>query len=112
MGLDIWDESRSTDRVTWKFEKCRQIWLLQNAYDESKVPDKAFDVLLKYMCTIKGRMRDAAIDTAKSKLSKGEETEANKRKLKEEGKTEAEILLQSEASELVDEKILQRAADI
>ena len=61
--LALWDESQSSDSVTWKFEKCRQIWLLQNAYDESKIPDKDFDVLLKYMCTIKGRMRDAAIGT-------------------------------------------------
>ena len=44
----------------WKFEKCRQIWLLQNAYT-SKVPPEDFKILVKYMATINGRMRDSAI---------------------------------------------------
>ena len=59
------------------------------------------------ICTIS----DVA-DTAKSKLSKAEEVKSKKKKLEEEGKTEAEILLLSDGSEISDEKIWQRAADI
>ena len=45
----------------WKFEKCRQIWLLQNCYSSIRVPSEDFKILLKYMSTINGRMRDGAI---------------------------------------------------
>eukprot|EP00096_Caligus_rogercresseyi_P007198 TRINITY_DN2499_c0_g1_i1.p1 TRINITY_DN2499_c0_g1~~TRINITY_DN2499_c0_g1_i1.p1 ORF type:complete len:245 (+),score=66.49 TRINITY_DN2499_c0_g1_i1:79-813(+) len=56
--LKTWKESPST----WKFNKCSQIWLLQNAYCEAKIPDKNFDVLLEYMVTIKGKMKDVALE--------------------------------------------------
>ena len=58
--LKSWEESQSSDQVPWKFEKCRQIWLLQHVYDEKKINDEYFDILLKYMCSIKGRMRETA----------------------------------------------------
>ena len=50
--LEKWD----TDHDSWKFEKCRQIWLLQNCYDLAKIPDARFDTLLKYMASIRGKM--------------------------------------------------------
>jgi hypothetical protein len=43
----------------WKFEKCRQIWLLANAYNDERIPDSRFDALLKYTDSIKGKMREA-----------------------------------------------------
>ena len=59
--LQTWNLSQTGDTsATWKFEKCRQIWLLQNAYDCVKIGDEEFDVLLKYMCSIRGQMRDKA----------------------------------------------------
>merc|ERR1711976_5737 len=57
-----------TDRDNWKFEKCRQIWLLHNAYDKSRVPEDLFPVLLRYMESIKGGMRNMALDIANKKL--------------------------------------------
>ena len=54
-------ENWSEERGNWKFEKCRQIWLLQNAYEPSKINDQKFDILLEYMGTIKGKMRDMAL---------------------------------------------------
>ena len=62
--LQTWEESQTDETVLWKFEKCRQIWLLQNAFDTQKISDDKFDILLKYMCSIKGHMRD----TIKGKL--------------------------------------------
>ena len=59
--LQTWNLSQQTGQADcWKFEKCRQIWLLQNAYDATKVPDEQFDVLLKYMSSIRGQMREKA----------------------------------------------------
>lgn len=54
-------ENWSEERGNWKFEKCRQIWLLQNCYELNKVSDQKFDILLEYMGTIKGKMKDMAL---------------------------------------------------
>ena len=35
-------ETWANDRGNWKFEKCRQIWLLQNCYDSVKIPDDKY----------------------------------------------------------------------
>ena len=63
--LKLWySNKKSKDDQTvepWKFEKCRQIWLLQNCYSSLRVPPEDFKILLKYMSTINGRMRDGAI---------------------------------------------------
>ena len=50
-------EAWANDRDNWKFEKCRQIWLLQNAFDVDRVPDDKFPDLLNYIDSIKGGMR-------------------------------------------------------
>jgi len=82
--LKTWSE----DRDSWKFEKCRQIWLLHNAYDELKVSDKLFPSLLCYIQSVKGAMRDKTLTTAQEKLEKSEKWE----KLLSEDQTEAEIV--------------------
>jgi len=91
--LKSWDE----DRTNWKFEKCRQIWLLHNAYDNSKVPDSVFPSLLRYISSIKGAMRQQAVDTAKQKTEIPAEIE--NREPAEELEPEEEIAHQSAESE-------------
>ena len=58
--LKIWytNQKAQEDEIVepWKFEKCRQIWLLQNCYDGVRVPPSDFKILLKYIATINGRM--------------------------------------------------------
>jgi len=71
----------------WKFEKCRQIWLLQNCYSSVRVPPEDFKILLKYMSTINGRMRDGAIDDANKKVELTQKWSS----LLEAGKNEGEI---------------------
>lgn len=66
--LQLWE----SDRSSWKFEKCRQIWLLHNAYEKTRVPDDLFPTLLRYMDSIKGGMRGLALDIAKKKLEKAD----------------------------------------
>merc|ERR1712166_325800 len=71
----------------WKFEKCRQIWLLQNCYSSVRVPQEDFKILPKYMSTINGRMRDGAIDDANQKVELTQKWSS----LLEAGKNEAEV---------------------
>ena len=101
--LDKWD----TDSDSWKFEKCRQIWLLQNCYDLTKIPDAKFDTLLKYMASIKGKMRESALESAQAIVSQDdswrEEIEA--------GKTEADLILERKKTRQP-EKVVQRAHDV
>ena len=62
--LKTWAE----DRETWKFEKCRQIWLINHIYDIDNVPDDSFPSLLEYLGSIKGGMRDKVLEGAKKKV--------------------------------------------
>ena len=54
----------------------------------------------------------AISDTAKEKLKKAEAVSGTEARLKEEGKTQAEILLETNTDGLPSEKVLQRASDI
>jgi len=81
--LTTWAE----DRQNWKFEKCRQIWLLQNCYDPLKVPDKNFPSLVEYINSIRGKMREMALVRAKEVMEKEEAYQAKI----EAGKTEEEL---------------------
>ena len=44
--LKLWYANKKDSEQQWKFEKCRQIWLLQNCYDGTKVPKADFKILL------------------------------------------------------------------
>ena len=54
----------------------------------------------------------AISDTAREKLKKAEEVSETEARLKEEGKTQAEILLEMNTEGLLSEKVMQRASDI
>jgi len=99
--LKTWDE----DRESWKFEKCRQIWLLHNAYEESKVSEGIFPSLLRYMESIKGGMRQGAMDIARQKVEKGTKWEELS-----ENKTDEEV--RAELGEKLSECELKRAQQI
>lgn len=77
-------EAWATDRGNWKFEKCRQIWLIQNCYDQVKIPDKKFDQLLEYIGSMKGQMRDSTLKLAQEKVA----WEEKWKRILEDGKTE------------------------
>ena len=60
--LEAWNSVQNDDSGSgWKFEKCRQIWLLANVYNSERIPDSKFDTLLKYMDSIKGKSRESAL---------------------------------------------------
>ncbi|KAI8575911.1 hypothetical protein K450DRAFT_259356 [Umbelopsis ramanniana AG] len=50
-----------SDRSEWKFQKVRQIWLLANMYDEVKISDEDFAILLEYVQDLKGKARQVRI---------------------------------------------------
>jgi len=97
--LKTWSE----DRDSWKFEKCRQIWLLHNAFDEGKVCEKVFPSLLKYTESVKGAMREKTRSIAQEKVDKAEKWE----KMLSEDHMEEEIL--KELGTKVSEVVLKRA---
>ena len=101
--LEKWD----TDHDSWKFEKCRQIWLLQNCYDLAKIPDAKFDTLLKYMASIKGKMRESELESARAIVSEDDTW----REEMEAGKSEADLILERKKTRQP-EKVVQRAHDV
>ncbi|XP_071870682.1 uncharacterized protein isoform X2 [Bombus fervidus] len=45
-------------RSEWKFEKIRQIWLIDNLLDETYIPDDIFPIVLEYFEGCKGMARE------------------------------------------------------
>ncbi|XP_033750847.1 protein IFH1-like isoform X2 [Pecten maximus] len=79
--LKTWSE----DKVNWKFQKVRQVWLLQHMYDDSKVPNTDFDRLLLYLENLKGKAKEATLDKA-SKIIEAEDSSSDEDN-NEDGKT-------------------------
>ena len=100
--LKTWNE----DKDNWKFEKCRQIWLLHNAYEKTKVSDVLFPVLLSYMESIKGGMRNLALDIANKKLAMEEKVE------NEENEEENKAVKQVKEKQIVTEAEKERAKQV
>jgi len=65
--LQLWD----TDRVQWKFNKNRQVWLLQKMFHPSSVDRHAFKILLKYLEGMKGAARQTTLAQAQAILEEG-----------------------------------------
>nr|DBA19429.1 TPA: hypothetical protein GDO54_015267 [Pyxicephalus adspersus] len=69
--LKSWSKKHSE----WKFQKTRQTWLLMNMYDEEKVPDKYFRILLKYLDGLKGSARETTIQKAEAYMKECDSAE-------------------------------------
>ncbi|KAF9951601.1 hypothetical protein BGZ72_006915 [Mortierella alpina] len=52
-------------RATWKFQKLRQVWLINNMYDDTQLPSTHWGIFLDYIHDLKGAARTAAIQEAK-----------------------------------------------
>ena len=97
----------TADRDNWKFEKCRQIWLIQNAFEEKHIPDEKFDDLLKYCASIKGNMRKMIEKNASDII----EFSSKWQEMDKEGKSEPEIILELKKPKL-SEKVVERAKEM
>ncbi|KAI4462659.1 hypothetical protein MML48_4g00001126 [Holotrichia oblita] len=58
--LSLWKHSRSQ----WKFEKLKQIWLQQNMFDDTKIPDEFWDTLVEYFNSAKGQAKSSLLSSA------------------------------------------------
>jgi len=106
--LKVWKE----DKASWKFEKCRQIWLLHNCYDNKRINEANFAVLLEYISSVRGAMRDQTRNAAMKKLEqanqkkevdddedeKDEESDEESEDKKENTEESAEVLLPNPVS--------------
>ncbi|KXJ16869.1 uncharacterized protein C7orf50 homolog [Exaiptasia diaphana] len=63
--LKTWKKNRSE----WTFKKVRQVWLLKNMFNQTKVPDKKFKVLLQYLEGLKGSSRETTIAKAETVIN-------------------------------------------
>eukprot|EP00095_Tigriopus_kingsejongensis_P009915 maker-scaffold1364_size45483-snap-gene-0.12 protein:Tk09915 transcript:maker-scaffold1364_size45483-snap-gene-0.12-mRNA-1 annotation:"hypothetical protein L798_06534" len=100
-------ETWANDRGNWKFEKCRQIWLIQNCYDNKKITDAQFDSLLQYIASIKGQMRASTLKTAQDKA----DLEEKWKRALEDGQSEEEVK-KAMTNDRLESHVLQRAQEI
>ncbi|CAG8725762.1 5539_t:CDS:2, partial [Ambispora leptoticha] len=56
----------------WKFQKVRQVWLLQHAYDIDNVPNEFFRIFLEYISDLTGKARGKTIKEAQEILEQFE----------------------------------------
>ena len=70
--LQVWHE----DRAAWKFNKNRQVWLLQHMFHPSSVDKTSFKILLKYLEGLKGAARQKTLKQAQKILEEGVEVHA------------------------------------
>ncbi|KAI1306541.1 hypothetical protein EDD11_004729 [Mortierella claussenii] len=89
-----------TSRATWKFQKMRQVWLLNSMYDDKQIPASHWDIFLEYIHDLKGAARNAALEEAKKIVEAPEPDEDEEMKdtetLEAEKATESTIPLSEE----------------
>ncbi|XP_012215585.1 uncharacterized protein C7orf50 homolog isoform X2 [Linepithema humile] len=74
--VSMWKHSRSE----WKFEKLRQIWLMDNLLDENSISDIIFPVVLEYFEGCKGMAREVLLRKGMEVIRKAEEEENEENK--------------------------------
>ncbi|KAF8980544.1 hypothetical protein BGZ46_004027 [Entomortierella lignicola] len=88
-------------RATWKFQKMRQVWLLNNMYDDGQLPNTHWDIFLEYIRELKGAARNSAIEEAK-KIVDAPEPEDDEDHQKEKNETNDESNNDSKDQEMKD----------
>lgn len=86
-----WKHARSE----WKFEKLRQIWLIDNLLDETSIPDDIFPTVLEYFEGCKGMAREQLLKKGMDVIRKVEENEENKDEMESIAYQRARELLQA-----------------
>lgn len=59
----------------WKFEKLRQIWLLDHLLDDELIPDDIFPTVLEYFEGCKGMAREQLLKKGMDVIRKREDSE-------------------------------------
>ncbi|XP_053982217.1 uncharacterized protein LOC128878221 [Hylaeus volcanicus] len=79
----------------WKFEKLRQIWLIDNLLDETSIPDDIFPTVLEYFEGCKGMAREQLLKKGLDVIKKVEENEEMKDEIESVAYQRARKLLQA-----------------
>lgn len=66
--VSTWKHSKNT----WKFEKLKQIWLMDNLLDNNYVPETIFPIVLEYFEGCKGMARETLLKKAMNVIKKYE----------------------------------------
>jgi WKF domain len=69
--LRMWKSAR----LSWTFQKVRQVWLLRNWRDRLKMSDEDFVIFLSYIVDLKGLSRTKTSDEAKAVRDEYESSE-------------------------------------
>lgn len=91
-----WKHTRST----WKFEKFRQIWLMDNLLDDNSIPDSIFPIVLEYFEGCKGMAREQLLKKGMDVIKKVEENKEDKDAIQSLEYKRARQLLQALPSEV------------
>lgn len=89
--VSTWKHARSE----WKFEKLRQIWLIDNLLDETSIPDDIFPTVLEYFEGCKGMAREQLLKKGMDVIKEVEENVENKEELESVAYQRARKLLQA-----------------
>jgi len=108
----------------WKFNKNNQNWLLNHVFDKRLIPDSLFELILEYIPTVRGGIRDALKKRALQKATQSKhvnslkdvemteeventEKEEKKKKKKKKKSDEDEIVVQ-EVKKVIKEALADR----
>ena len=69
--LETWKRTRGL----WKFQKVRQVWLLQHMYDTEQVSSDTFAIMVEYLQGLKGAGRTTTLAEAEKVLSESASAE-------------------------------------
>ena len=69
--LETWKRTRTL----WKFQKVRQVWLLQHMYNTEQVSNDTFAIMVEYLKGLKGAGRTATLAEAEKVLSESASAE-------------------------------------
>ncbi|XP_070172719.1 cholesin [Polyergus mexicanus] len=78
--VSMWKHSRSE----WKFEKLKQIWLIDNLLDENSIRDEIFPLVLEYFEGCKGMAREVLLRKGMDIIRKAEEKKDDQEEIKNE----------------------------
>lgn len=65
-------------RETFKFQKVRQTWLTNNAFDRSKIPKADFSTFVEYVADMQGASRQRLLEKAQALVVEYKEQKASK----------------------------------
>ncbi|XP_022910322.1 cholesin [Onthophagus taurus] len=71
--LSQWKHSKDT----WKFEKLKQVWIQQNMFNQVKIPDEAWEIVVDYFNNSKGKIKSTVIAGALKIIEENKNVEEN-----------------------------------